>query len=48
MISIQYLVDLDKNIAQYNQEGSGPSKVIGAGECDHRNWYAPRWMYQDC
>ena len=30
---IQYLVDLDKNIAQYTQSGSGPSKAIGAGEC---------------
>ena len=30
---IQYLVDLDKNIAQYTKSGSGPSKAIGAGEC---------------
>ena len=30
---IQYLVDLDKNIAQYTKSGSGPSKSIGIGEC---------------
>ena len=30
---IQYLVDLDKNIAQYTKSGSGPSKSIGTGEC---------------
>lgn len=30
---IQYLVDLDKNIAQYTKSGSGPSKAIGTGEC---------------
>ena len=30
---IQYLIDLDKNIAQYTKSGSGPSKAIGAGEC---------------
>ena len=30
---VQYLVDLDKNIAQYTKSGSGPSKSIGIGEC---------------
>lgn len=30
---IQYLIDLDKNIAQYTKSGSGPSKAIGTGEC---------------
>ena len=30
---IQYLVDLDKNVAQYTKSGSGPSKSIGIGEC---------------
>lgn len=30
---IQYLVDLDKNIAQYTKSGSGPSKAIGPHEC---------------
>ncbi len=30
---IQYLVDLDKNIAQYTKSGSGPSKSIGPHEC---------------
>lgn len=30
---IQYLVNLDKNIAQYTKSGSGPSKSIGIGEC---------------
>ena len=30
---IQYLVNLDKNIAQYTKSGSGPSKAIGTGEC---------------
>ena len=30
---IHYLVDLDKNIAQYTKSGSGPSKAIGTGEC---------------
>ena len=30
---IQYLVDLDKNVAQYTKSGSGPSKAIGTGEC---------------
>ena len=30
---VQYLVDLDKNIAQYTKSGSGPSKSVGPGEC---------------
>ena len=30
---IQFLVDLDKNIAVYTKSGSGPSKNIGIGEC---------------
>ena len=30
---IQWLVDLDKNIAVYTKSGSGPSKNIGTGEC---------------
>jgi iron(III) transport system substrate-binding protein len=30
---IQYLVDLDKNIAVYTKAGAGPSKNIGSGEC---------------
>jgi len=30
---IQYLVDLDKNIAQYTKSGSGPSKAVGPHEC---------------
>ena len=30
---IQYLVDLDKNIAHYTKSGSGPSKNVGTGEC---------------
>ena len=30
---IQFLVDLDKNIAVYTKSGSGPSKHIGTGEC---------------
>ena len=30
---IQFLVDLDKNIAQYTKSGGGPSKSIGIGEC---------------
>ena len=30
---IQYLVDLDKNIAVYTKSGSGPSKNVGTGEC---------------
>ncbi len=30
---IQYLVDLDKNVAQYTKSGGGPSKSIGVGEC---------------
>ena len=30
---IQFLVNLDKNIAVYTKSGSGPSKNIGTGEC---------------
>lgn len=30
---IQFLVDLDKNVAQYTKSGGGPSKSIGIGEC---------------
>ncbi len=30
---IQWLVDLDKNVAVYTKSGSGPSKNIGTGEC---------------
>ena len=30
---IAYLVELDKNIAQYTKSGSGPSKNVGPGEC---------------
>ena len=30
---IAYLVELDKNIAQYTKSGSGPSKNVGTGEC---------------
>ena len=30
---IQFLVDLDKNIAVYTKSGSGPSKNVGTGEC---------------
>ncbi len=30
---IQYLVDLDKNIAVYTKAGAGPSRNIGTGEC---------------
>lgn len=30
---IQYLVNLDKNVANYTKSGSGPSKSIGTGEC---------------
>ena len=30
---LQYLVDLDKNIAQYTKSGSGPSKNVGIGQC---------------
>lgn len=30
---IQFLVDLDKNVAVYTKSGSGPSKNIGTGEC---------------
>ena len=30
---LAYLVELDKNIAQYTKSGSGPSKNVGTGEC---------------
>ncbi len=30
---IQWLVELDKNVAVYTKSGSGPSKNIGTGEC---------------
>ena len=30
---LAYLVELDKNIAQYTKSGSGPSKKVGIGEC---------------
>ena len=30
---IQYLVDLDKNIAVYTKSGAGPAKNVGTGEC---------------
>ena len=31
--AMKYLVELDKNIAQYTKSGSGPSKKVGPGEC---------------
>ena len=31
--AMAYLVELDKNIAQYTKSGSGPSKKVGPGEC---------------
>ncbi len=31
--AMKYLVELDKNIAQYTKSGSGPSKNVGPGEC---------------
>ncbi len=30
---MEYLVALDKNIAQYTKSGSGPAKMVGPGEC---------------
>ena len=30
---LAFLVELDKNIAQYTKSGSGPSKNVGTGEC---------------
>ena len=30
---LKFLVDLDKNIAQYTKSGSGPSKNVGIGQC---------------
>ena len=29
----QYLKDFDKNVSQYTKSGSGPSKMVGPGEC---------------
>ena len=31
--AMAYLVELDKNVAQYTKSGSGPSKKVGPGEC---------------
>lgn len=31
--AMAYFVALDKNIAQYTKSGSGPSKMVGPGEC---------------
>ena len=31
--AMKYLVELDKNVAQYTKSGSGPSKKVGPGEC---------------
>ncbi len=31
--AMQYFVDLDKNVSQYTKSGSGPSKMVGPGEC---------------
>ena len=31
--AMKYFVELDKNIAQYTKSGSGPSKMVGPGEC---------------
>ena len=31
--AMKYLVELDKNVAQYTKSGSGPSKNVGIGEC---------------
>lgn len=31
--AMAYFVELDKNIAQYTKSGSGPSKMVGPGEC---------------
>ncbi|MBR2682594.1 MAG: ABC transporter substrate-binding protein [Atopobiaceae bacterium] len=43
---IQYLVDLDKNIAQYTKSGGGPSKSIGIGECTIGINYLHDGIYQ--
>ena len=31
--AMKYFVDLDKNVSQYTKSGSGPSKMVGPGEC---------------
>lgn len=31
--AMEYLVKLDRNIAQYTKSGAGPSKKVGIGEC---------------
>jgi len=31
--AMEYFVALDQNIAQYTKSGSGPSKMVGIGEC---------------
>ncbi len=31
--AMQYFVELDKNVSQYTKSGSGPSKMVGPGEC---------------
>lgn len=31
--AMEYLKDLDKNVSQYTKSGSGPSKMVGPGEC---------------
>ena len=31
--AMEYFKKLDKNIAQYTKSGSGPSKMVGPGEC---------------
>ena len=31
--AMEYFKALDKNIAQYTKSGSGPSKMVGPGEC---------------
>ncbi|NLV58979.1 MAG: ABC transporter substrate-binding protein [Clostridiales bacterium] len=31
--AMEYFKELDKNIAQYTKSGSGPSKMVGPGEC---------------
>ena len=31
--AMEYFKALDKNISQYTKSGSGPSKMVGPGEC---------------
>ena len=31
--AMNYFVELDKNVSQYTKSGSGPSKMVGPGEC---------------